>query len=78
MFLNFILCHSIHADAGIVLSLFLIFGNFEPRCSYKIVLIKKILFMIQINGLAATSFKVRIFEEKHVFQEKSRGYSHEI
>ena len=27
--------------AGIVLSLFLIFGDFEPRCSDKIVLIKK-------------------------------------
>ena len=29
------------SEAGIVLSLFLIFGDFEPRCSYKTVLIKK-------------------------------------
>ena len=29
-----------HSEAGIVLSLFLIFGYFEPRYSYKIVLIK--------------------------------------
>ena len=31
----------IRSEAGIVLSLFLIFNDFEPRCSYKIVLIKK-------------------------------------
>ena len=31
-------------EAGIVLSLFLIFADFEPRCSYKIVLIKKSFF----------------------------------
>ena len=30
--------------AGIVLSLFLIFGDFEPRCSSKIVLIKQIVY----------------------------------
>ena len=29
----------IHSEAGIDLSLFLIFGDVEPRCSYKIVLI---------------------------------------
>ena len=40
MFLNFTLYHQF-LDFGIVLSLFLIFGDFEPRCSYKIVLIKK-------------------------------------
>ena len=38
MFLNFALC--INSEAGMVLSMFLIFGGFEPRCSYKIVLIK--------------------------------------
>ena len=32
---------SLVLEAGFVLSLFLIFGDFEPRCSYKIVLIKK-------------------------------------
>ena len=32
---------AIDSAAGIVLSLFLIFGDFEPRCSYEIVLIKK-------------------------------------
>ena len=31
----------INSEAGIVLCLFLIFGNFEPRCSYEIALIKK-------------------------------------
>ena len=31
----------VEIEAGIVLSLFLIFSDFEPRCSYKIVLIKK-------------------------------------
>ena len=31
----------IPSEAGIVLSLFLIFGDFEPRCPYKIVLITK-------------------------------------
>ena len=39
MFLNFALC--INSEAGMVLSMFLIFGGFEPWCSYKIVLIKK-------------------------------------
>ena len=29
-------------SASIVLSLFLIFGQFEPHCSYKIVLIKSV------------------------------------
>ena len=33
---------TIDSEAGIVLSLFLIFGDFEPRCYYKIVLIKKV------------------------------------
>ena len=28
-------------EAGIVLSLFLVFGDFEPQCSYKIVLMNK-------------------------------------
>ena len=32
---------AIFSEAGIVPWLFLIFGDFEPRCSYKIVLIKK-------------------------------------
>ena len=32
---------AIDSAAGIVLSLFLIFGDFEPRCSYEIVLMKK-------------------------------------
>ena len=32
----------IKMSASIVLSLFLIFGQFEPRCSYKIVLIKSV------------------------------------
>ena len=27
---------AINSEAGIVFSLFLIFGDFEPRCSYKI------------------------------------------
>ena len=31
----------INFEAGIVLRLFLIFGDFDPRCSHKIVLIKK-------------------------------------
>ena len=31
----------IHSEAWIVLSLFLTFGDFEPRCSYKIVLIRR-------------------------------------
>ena len=30
-----------NSEAGILLSFFLIFGDFEPRCSYKIALIKK-------------------------------------
>ena len=34
-----ILSCAIDSEAGIVLSLFLIFGDFEPRCSDKIVLI---------------------------------------
>ena len=32
---------AINSEARIVLSLFLIFGDFESRCSYKIVLITK-------------------------------------
>ena len=40
LFLNFTFC-VINSEAGIVPSLFLIFDDFEPRCSYKIVLIKK-------------------------------------
>ena len=32
---------AINSEAGIFPSLFLIFSVFEPRCSYKIVLIKK-------------------------------------
>ncbi len=39
--LKFYIVCAINSEAGIVLSLFLIFGDFEPRCSYKIVLIKK-------------------------------------
>ena len=31
-----------HFEAEFVLNLFLIFGDFEARCSYKIVLIKKV------------------------------------
>ena len=31
----------VEIEAGIVLSLLFIFGEFEPLCSYKIVLIKK-------------------------------------
>ena len=38
-----------HSEAGLVLSMFLIFGDFEPRCSYKIVLIK-ILFISTSNN----------------------------
>ena len=41
LFLNFTLYHYSNSEAGIVLRLFLIFRDFEPRCSYKIVLIKK-------------------------------------
>ena len=32
----------------IVLSLFLIFSDFEPRCSYKIVLIKKSVYSLDM------------------------------
>ena len=39
--LKFYLSSAINSEAGIVLSLFLIFSDFEPRCFYKIVLIKK-------------------------------------
>ena len=39
---NFIPC-AINSEAWIVLSLLLIFGDFEPRCSYNIALIKKIV-----------------------------------
>ena len=35
-------------DAELVLSFFLIFGNFEARCSFKIALIKKC--MISLKG----------------------------
>ena len=35
MFLHYIFPCAINSEAGIVLSLFLIFGDFEPRCSYK-------------------------------------------
>ena len=37
---------AINSEAGIVLSMFLIYGHCESRCSYKIVLIKKDLFGI--------------------------------
>ena len=41
MFLNLILYIIITSDAWIVLSMFLIFEHFEPRRSYRIILIKK-------------------------------------
>ena len=39
----------IHSVAGIVLSLFLVFDDFEPRCSYKIVPIKKTVLVRRWN-----------------------------
>ena len=36
-----ILLCTLNSETGTVLSLFLIFGDFEPQCAYKIVLIKK-------------------------------------
>ena len=40
MYLNFILCLVPFIEPGIVLNLFLIFGDLDPQCSYRIVLIK--------------------------------------
>ena len=48
MFLNFTLACAVDSEAGIVLSLFLIFTDFEPRCSYKIVLIKKKVYSFDV------------------------------
>ena len=38
----------IKPQSELVLELFLIFGKFEPRCSHKVVLIKKACIMISI------------------------------
>ena len=38
---------AINSEAGIVLSLFLIFGDFEPQCFYKIVLIEILEYCYQ-------------------------------
>ena len=43
MFLKIFTCAT-SPEVGIVLSLFLIFDDFEPRCSYKIVLKKKSVY----------------------------------
>ena len=37
---------AIDFEAGTVYSLFLIFADFEPRCPYEIVLIKKSVYLI--------------------------------
>ena len=47
MFFNFTLFHSFWG--WIVISLFLIFGDLEPRCSYKIVLITKDLLYFHLR-----------------------------
>ena len=47
--------HAIRSEAGIILSLFLFFGVFEPRCSDEIVLIKSISIAAEkINTLQLT------------------------
>ena len=47
-----------HSEPELVLKLFLIFGQSEPHCSYKVVLIKKACILIGVNckrGLVSPS-----------------------
>ena len=58
MFLNF--TRVIHSEAGIFHCSFLIFRDFDSRCSYKIVLMKKRVY---------TNFKIYVFGSR--IEEKS-------
>ena len=49
MKLDIFLPCAVISEAGIVLSLFLIFANFEPLCSHKMVLIKKRVVQLYCN-----------------------------
>ena len=49
----------IRSEAGIVLSLFLIFDDFDSPCSYKIVLMKKVICCYKLFFAARAQLRCR-------------------